>query len=1282
MQTQRTLRRVATAALLLVAFLFQGTWALAGTTGGIAGYVRDSNGAPVAQATVTATSPSQVATTTTDAQGHYLFLTLQPDTYTLSVTKSGIQPNSTPGEVVFADQTQEYNLSVSTLKTIASVKSAGASNLVKSGVGGDLYQVGASQIQASAAATGGGNLNTAYSAIATVPGLYVGAFGAGWNQAVSVRGANPFDTGYEYDGIPVNRAFDNYNSSTESNLGLQQLEVYTGGGPASISSNGTSGFINQVIKSGTYPGYATLNGGIATGAFYHQAGFEAGGATPDRNFSYYVGVNGYDQTYRYFDQSDGAAVTAPGQPFSGYGELFTSTDSGQGVWPICTSTGPGAGTPGCLVPLNGLAGELQQLTDRETVVNLHFGVPRKDGQKDDFQVLWSTSAERSVLDYNPSTGVGINNVTLANSQLPYQAGVNYPHYADSLVYNLPFGTPISTSASSVLAPQYYFQPGQPASSGFFGAIPTNYFGDLYNNDTGIVKLGWTHPFNERSYLKAYAYTFFSDWNEDGPTGGYSWAYGNQPVSPDYDLITHTTGGSLQYSNQLNDQNLLTFTGNYTTANVNRLNNEGFWDGADGFYTGFTAGGAACGGSAVLALGPKTCSALYGYNPPGCSTTGYCYTYQLPVLTSTPIGYFKQTGSGFTCYNPSNGAPEPCLPGGVPVGTNPATWWQSSAWVGPTGYGAGGNATWNTLWNGDNSGPFNAVKPEFTQLVLSDEFRPNDRFVIDGSLRYDNFNAVLAPSNNLADQFNAFQVANYACVNVKNNQVLVNPLVPGDTPPATPIYTAGDCDAAAKAAGLSNDTGWAHPNGKTQDGYTPQAFTNVSPNGYDQQYYSPRYSVTYTVNPDTVIRFSGGRYAQPPISASLQYLYSSGAAQSLWTNFIGSGYYSPNHDIPAQTSGQYDLSLEKHIRGTDWSFKLTPFYGTTSNWQQDSFIGTGFVTEVPVGLFKNEGVEFALNKGDFNRNGLAGSLAFTYTYAAVQYQNLGVPNQAATMNTEIQNFNALTKAGGGSPCYAPFAGTVKAAPCSNPTSIINPYYSMKPAGTIDPNGWYPASLYQLPPAFGPGYGVYAQSFSSPWTGTLVLNYRHDKLAITPSLQFQSGTKYGSPLDVAGVDPRVCGENQTAAKVPGANGQYCDYLTQAGVGDGGYLYIPNPQTGTFATLGAYTEPDILTGNIQVTYDVSPKVRLTLTGANLFHACFGGSIEPWTTAYPPSNYYCGYGTTGGLYTSNYYNGSSALDSKANPGAGEVPYLNQSYGPSSSNGANFTPFPFQLFVQAQIRL
>ncbi|HUZ49866.1 MAG TPA: carboxypeptidase-like regulatory domain-containing protein, partial [Candidatus Dormibacteraeota bacterium] len=184
--------------MLLVAFLFQGTWALAGTTGGISGYVRETSGAPVADATLKAVSPSGVATSRTDATGHFNFLSLSPDTYTITVSKEGFADESVPGVVVFADQTQTVNITQDKkLATIARVRSVSAGSLVKSGVTADQYSVDSKTIGKVAALGGGGNLDSAYSAIASVPGVNVPIGGSGWNNNVAyIRGSQSFFTSY------------------------------------------------------------------------------------------------------------------------------------------------------------------------------------------------------------------------------------------------------------------------------------------------------------------------------------------------------------------------------------------------------------------------------------------------------------------------------------------------------------------------------------------------------------------------------------------------------------------------------------------------------------------------------------------------------------------------------------------------------------------------------------------------------------------------------------------------------------------------------------------------------------------------------------------------------------------------------------------------------------------------------------------------------------------------------------------------------------------------------
>ena len=151
---KRVSLRLLVATLVSLALLAsQETWALAGTTGGLTGSVVDAtSSAPIAGAVVTVSSPSQSATITTDATGRFGFLTLAPDTYTVSVTKDNYASLTVPGQIVFADTVQTVTARMQkSLTTIAHVTSTGAGSLVKSGTTADVYSVNAAG-QAAAAA--------------------------------------------------------------------------------------------------------------------------------------------------------------------------------------------------------------------------------------------------------------------------------------------------------------------------------------------------------------------------------------------------------------------------------------------------------------------------------------------------------------------------------------------------------------------------------------------------------------------------------------------------------------------------------------------------------------------------------------------------------------------------------------------------------------------------------------------------------------------------------------------------------------------------------------------------------------------------------------------------------------------------------------------------------------------------------------------------------------------------------------------------------------------------
>jgi hypothetical protein len=104
-------RRSLSLVALLAAFASTAGLAQAGTLGNIQGTIRDSaSGAPIAGVHLEIASGAQTVTTTTDAHGHFVVFSLQPDDYTLTAQKDGYATRSVGGYSVSADQTQVYDL--------------------------------------------------------------------------------------------------------------------------------------------------------------------------------------------------------------------------------------------------------------------------------------------------------------------------------------------------------------------------------------------------------------------------------------------------------------------------------------------------------------------------------------------------------------------------------------------------------------------------------------------------------------------------------------------------------------------------------------------------------------------------------------------------------------------------------------------------------------------------------------------------------------------------------------------------------------------------------------------------------------------------------------------------------------------------------------------------------------------------------------------------------------------------------------------------------------------
>ena len=322
----------------------------------------------------------------------------------------------------------------------------------------------------------------------------------------------------------------------------------------------------------------------------------------------------------------------------------------------------------------------------------------------------------------------------------------YCGYGDNVAYNTPFGAPIATSATNFKAPGLYYAPGTPPHA-FHGAIPlTDNSVNVISNDTGITKVQYTYALSQSAYLRAYGYTFYSDWLQDqGRSSARTGSSGRrlEPLRGIHAAHAHR-GWALDFNDQINDQNLITLDGNYTTASVNRFNNTSAYS---------TAGlSVVARRSATWPRAPAASSATIrrtGKPDDACLSSSY---YNVAAGGIVHPSWVSNAAAG------PPGWPNSFAPAGSPA--------------------ANAGASWDSLWNGNVTGASNTVGPRFTNFSLGDQWRPSDRFLLNAAIRYDNFTYNLPNSASTADSFFANMTANYTCVQASTNQVLTQPLPPG------------------------------------------------------------------------------------------------------------------------------------------------------------------------------------------------------------------------------------------------------------------------------------------------------------------------------------------------------------------------------------------------------------------------------------------------------------------------------------------------------------------------
>ena len=503
-----------------------------------------------------------------------------------------------------------------------------------------MYNITPAQQAAAAPLGGGTNLNNAYSAIASQPGVTVpiSANPTG-QQSIYIRGGDYTQTGNEVDGIPINRAFDQYASSPLSNLGNAEVQVYTGAQPADAQAQGLAGFVNQVIKTGTYPGFSNAQFGVGSPSFYHKFSVETGGATKNRNFSYYLGFLGYDQQPREIDQFNGKSYT--GQ----YGSLINYTATGCGTANPsvgCYANGGGGNTIGG-IPLgpNGyvtaadsIFGGQTSFADREGIANFHIGIPHPhDGQKDDIQLLYNVGQTYDTPNDNlgsfdsslgdvlngtagfgtiPNVGAGGCPTATGTATVACAPGV-LPMYIPQQYYKGPLNAQLTTAtAGSIATVPFAGANTNLAYNG--GVVPFNQR-DGETVGFAISKIQYQRNFSSNAYARAYVYSDYSDRIDNGIVGLYQNYLG--AFSPDYLISSHTRGAALLLADQVDSHNLLSFDGAYTYSSATRFNNS------------VAAGGAV----------PVAAYLVNSANPAGGCFTGAGVATSCTTIAGSTLGSF-------------------------------------------------------------------------------------------------------------------------------------------------------------------------------------------------------------------------------------------------------------------------------------------------------------------------------------------------------------------------------------------------------------------------------------------------------------------------------------------------------------------------------------------------------------------------------------------------------------------------------------------------------------------
>ena len=487
---------------------------------------------------------------------------------------------------------------------------------------------------------------------------------------------------------------------------------------------------------------------------------------------------------------------------------------------------------------------------------------------------------------------------------------------------------------------------------------------------------------------------------------------------------------------------------------------------------------------------------------------------------------------------------------------------------------------NVLQKGSPFAYWNALPLVSTDAAVADSWRPSDKWLFDIGARIDKFHIPLNPlqvtgANGIAElsQNNAgFCLHGYA-------------YAPSE--PCNGFLTEEVTDGGLAPSALPGAGKW----------------TNVS-GSLDYNEFSPRFGVTFTASPTNVLRFSVGRYVEPPATAYIEYIgaphFGATDTASVLNNFYDGLGFTAVHNVQPQDSTNFDLSFEHEFAG-GWSAKVTPYARNTRGQILSLPVvpsNPTFVTGYNFGSARIKGSEFLVSKQRTTPNGWSAVVSATLTDSKIHFdRTLGGQSFIDVINASIGAYNQQ--------------------------------YSTHFA-KLDPNGYYSPSITQSPGSTSPSYDV-------RWVANINLDYRLNGWDFAPTFTYQSGNPYGDPLSFPDVHCQPDGTPSAPGCIPLSD----QTLTPLANG-------PDPYTHTFDQPGSLKGPSWLSMNMAVSHDLGRNIKASFLVTNIFTVVHNHGY-PWefpssaqVLAYGDNSFYTfplgmsldtGFATHTGYYGDNYH-------------------------------------------------